>query len=115
MVTSANLSKQAWGETENKKGEIWIQSWECGVIIWPELFKTHFEEAVTMVPLFRKDMPSAGDHEAGEGGKDTIVGFRMPYNLPLEPYREEEKPWCASSMHAELDWKGQAWSGYRPC
>jgi tyrosyl-DNA phosphodiesterase-1 len=40
MLTSANLSKQAWGECENKKGEVWIQSYETGVVVWPALY-TH--------------------------------------------------------------------------
>ncbi|KAJ4294817.1 hypothetical protein N0V88_005051 [Collariella sp. IMI 366227] len=39
LVTSANLSKQAWGEAVNgSTGEMRIQSYEIGVLVWPELF-----------------------------------------------------------------------------
>jgi len=127
MVTSANLSKQAWGETENKKGEIWIQSWETGVVVWPELFKEggyggeRGRQRVRMVPVFGKDRPGVedgdGDENVGRGtmeGEEKVVGFRMPYDLPLEPYGEKEIPWCATAEHRERDWKGKAWGGYHP-
>lgn len=32
LLTSANLSPQAWGSENPKKGTIYIQSWECGVL-----------------------------------------------------------------------------------
>ncbi|OAX82762.1 hypothetical protein ACJ72_02881 [Emergomyces africanus] len=38
MVTSANLSLQAWGAAVNGKKEIRICSWEIGVLVWPDLF-----------------------------------------------------------------------------
>jgi tyrosyl-DNA phosphodiesterase-1 len=126
MVTSANLSKQAWGDVVNKKDEIWIQSWEAGVVVWPALYGQ--EESVgkvKMVPLFGKDMPGAEDvtaHEDGRGttaagGKEmvqskTIVGFRMPYDLPLRPYTADERPWCATMRYPEPDRNGHAWDCY---
>lgn len=132
MVTSANLSKQAWGDVENKNGEVWIQSWECGVVVWPELFlscsssddtvgdkrkQEQQDETVEMVPVFGKDMPCEEDG-GKEGVEDTkkmerkkkiLVGLRMPYDLPLEPYAEDEVPWCASMVHEEPDWMGRVW------
>lgn len=32
LLTSTNLSTQAWGSENPKKGTIYIQSWECGVL-----------------------------------------------------------------------------------
>ncbi|PVI04489.1 phospholipase D/nuclease, partial [Periconia macrospinosa] len=107
MVTSANLSKQAWGDVVSKKGEIWIQSWECGVVVWPELFRgdgCEEDEEAVMIPVFGKDGP-------GEGKRKVVVGFRMPYDLPLIPYRPDEVPWCASLAHSEPDWAGRTWTG----
>ncbi|KAH7063990.1 tyrosyl-DNA phosphodiesterase-domain-containing protein [Paraphoma chrysanthemicola] len=109
MVTSANLSKQAWGDVVNKKDEIWIQSYEAGVVVWPALFGS--EEDIVMVPVFGKDMPDAGDAVSVDGEK-TMVGFRMPYDLPLSPYSPGDKPWCATMQYKEPDWKGLAWGGY---
>jgi tyrosyl-DNA phosphodiesterase-1 len=112
LLTSANLSKQAWGDVVNKKGEVWIQSWEAGVVVWPELFAENKGngEAV-MVPVFGKDVP---DRERGKivGKGKTVVGLRMPYDLPLTSYAEGEKPWCATMAYQEPDWKGLAWGGY---
>jgi tyrosyl-DNA phosphodiesterase-1 len=110
MVTSANLSKQAWGDVINKKDEIWIQSYEAGVVVWPSLFG---DSDTVMVPVFGKDMPVPEDaiNEHGEKSR-TVVGFRMPYDLPLSPYKADDKPWCATMQYGELDWKGKAWGGY---
>lgn len=131
MVTSANLSTQAWGAVANKKDEVWIQSWETGVVVWPALFSDSKILApaigdVIMVPVFAQDMPGPEDihHEKEMGGYSesvqgktdvkTVVGFRMPYDLPLSPYTADDKPWCASSSYSELDWKDQTWRGYQP-
>lgn len=115
MLTSANLSKQAWGELENSaKEEIWIQSWECGVVVWPGLFGKN-DENVVMVPVFGKDTPEAGDlsgHKEGMEAGNKVIGFRMPYDLPLSSYKANEVPWCASMPHLEPDWKGQVWKGW---
>ncbi|OCK85976.1 tyrosyl-DNA phosphodiesterase 1 [Lepidopterella palustris CBS 459.81] len=111
MVTSANLSMQAWGSLPNKENEIKVSSWEIGVVVWPGLWKEEAEngEEVSMVPVFGKDAPS-GDGDAckvGEGGK--VVGFRMPYDLPLVPYASDEMPWCATAEYDEPDWRGVMW------
>jgi tyrosyl-DNA phosphodiesterase-1 len=113
LLTSANLSKQAWGDVLNKKGEVWIQSWEAGVVVWPELFSEREEAGnAVMVPVFGKDLPDGEDEARGVEGKKRSVGLRMPYDLPLTPYAEGEKPWCATMQYSEPDWKGLAWGGY---
>jgi tyrosyl-DNA phosphodiesterase-1 len=60
LLTSANLSKQAWGDVTNKQGEVRIQSYETGVLVWPELFVEPGYEA-SMVPTFGDDMPKSHD------------------------------------------------------
>lgn len=96
------MSKQAWGDNENTgSGEIRIASWEIGVLVWPSLFA----DGARMIPTFQTDIPSADD----ESGSAPLVGFRLPYNLPLQPYGANEKPWVATASYAEPDWKGQTW------
>lgn len=132
MVTSANLSKQAWGDVVNKKDEIWIQSWEAGVVVWPELFaEPGSGKETSIVPVFGKDTPGPEDEPGREDGDNTdggddvmqdvekdnnagkrVVGFRMPYDLPLTPYAPTDKPWCATMQYSEPDWKGLTWGGY---
>ena len=50
LVTSANLSTQAWGAGKNKTdGSVRVCSWEAGVLVWPGLWETEAEaESVKM-------------------------------------------------------------------
>jgi tyrosyl-DNA phosphodiesterase-1 len=174
LVTSANLSKQAWGDAVNKEGAVRIQSYETGVLVWPELFASPNKDCeISMVPVFGNDVPGVEDapvepsgqpqsgslndkdedeeetdDEGGDLGSDEeetedeieqecqerilspkdkgkgkapqrstdkkriLVGFRMPYDLPLSPYDANEVPWCATQTYTEPDWKGRAWGGF---
>ncbi|KUJ16796.1 tyrosyl-DNA phosphodiesterase [Mollisia scopiformis] len=102
LVTSANLSKQAWGEATNSAGDIRICSYELGVLVWPALFG----EKSTMVPTFKSDTPTV---DAENSGTELIVGARMPYDFPLVPYGKDDEPWCATASYTEPDWKGETW------
>jgi len=102
LVTSANLSKQAWGEAANAAGEVRISSYEIGVLVWPELFG----ENAIMIPSFKCDTPPA---DVKNGG-NLIVGARMPYDLPLVPYAQDDVPWCATASYREPDWAGETWN-----
>lgn len=122
MVTSANLSTQAWGAAPNANGEVRICSWEIGVIVWPDLFAGNSGSAVEMVPCFKSDLPTYSAEVTSSMGiesatatedpktlRPTLIGFRMPYDLPLTPYSASEIPWCATARHPEPDWLGQTW------
>jgi tyrosyl-DNA phosphodiesterase-1 len=121
MVTSANLSTQAWGAAPSTaSGEVRICSWEIGVVVWPQLFIASEEgRDVAMVPCFKQDLPvsypvSTGSGEEGKSSSTQtapiLVGFRMPYDLPLTPYKADDIPWCATASHTEPDWLGQTWN-----
>ncbi|KAJ6077435.1 uncharacterized protein N7446_000371 [Penicillium canescens] len=115
MVSSANLSTQAWGAGVNSAGEVRICSWEIGVVVWPGLFGDCADEGgeAVMVPTFKKDRPSmpseTEEKEKGEGTASVVVGFRMPYDLPLTRYGATDEPWCATASHELPDWRGQSW------
>jgi tyrosyl-DNA phosphodiesterase-1 len=47
-----------------------------------------------------------------EDGRKTVVGLRMPYDLPLTPYGADEVPWCATLPQTEPDWMERVWGGY---
>ena len=114
MLTSANLSTQAWGAAVNRNGEVRICSWEIGVLVWPELLAGPSPGShPTLVPCFKRDVP---DDLAGSGmnrelreQQSTLIGLRMPYDLPLSPYAPDAVPWCATADHTEPDWLGQTW------
>ncbi|KAF1361062.1 phospholipase D/nuclease [Lizonia empirigonia] len=119
LLTSANLSKQAWGAAATETGEVRIQSYEAGVLVWPGLFG-----AVEMVPVFGRDTPMGGEEGERDANriskhssqnnihKRIIVGLRMPYDLPLSPYSATDKPWCASQAYTERDTKDRVWGGW---
>ncbi|KAM5348065.1 hypothetical protein ACJ41O_007889 [Fusarium nematophilum] len=105
LLTSANLSKQAWGEAARPSGEMRIASWEIGVLVWPELL----QEDSIMVGTFKTDMPEISQQEEPEEKVRPVVGLRIPYNTPLQRYKNDEIPWVATMVHNELDWMGRAW------
>lgn len=108
MVTSANLSNQAWG-SETKAGEVRVCSYEMGIVVWPALWDDDVVGTkAEMVPVFKKDTPDGKDGDEGI----TKVGWRMPYDLPLVPYAEDEMPWCATEPCSEPDWMGRSWPGF---
>lgn len=134
MMTSANLSTQAWGGATNAAGEVRVCSYEIGIVVWPELwdegkagsaemvpvFKSDTppteESSVEMVPVFESDTPptkqSSTVNDKPRTEIKTRVGWRMPYDLPLVPYQKEEMPWCATAPCNEPDWMGRIWPGF---
>ena len=108
-----------------------ISSYELGVLVWPALWDDPDSSAqhARMVPVFGSDMPpassssSSNDDDDDEASlpsdenekspwKSIVVGWRMPYDLPLIPYRDDENPWCASEPCDEPDRMGRVWPGY---
>lgn len=125
MMTSANVSTQAWGSSPNTSGEMKICSYELGVVVWPALWDDvgHIHStdddaeqgsgSARMVPVFGSDMPTLDDQSGGgEAGREVMVGWRLSYDLPLTPYGEDEKPWCATEACNEPDWMGRVWPGF---
>lgn len=115
MVTSANLSTQAWGGALTPGGEVRICSYEIGVVVWPALWDSEDKPgSAEVVPTFKRDTPAL-ERKAGIGEQSDskrVIGFRMPYDLPLVPYAKDEMPWSAELPYSEPDWKGQVWPGY---
>ena len=40
----------------------------------------------------------------------TIIGLRMPYDLPLTPYGPDDEVWSARASYAEPDAFGRTWN-----
>lgn len=97
-----------------------IQSYEIGVLVWPELFINEPEHdpedldekevrSVRMVPVFGKDMPEPINTLQARGKQEVLVGLRMPYDLPLTPYAANEMPWSPGENYMEPDRLGRTW------
>ncbi|KAF3209207.1 hypothetical protein TWF106_011025 [Orbilia oligospora] len=124
MITSANLSKQAWGNPTKGSGPSStskIQSYEAGILIHPGLWKDLLKDeagAVTMSAVGSKDwLVSEGQKiencdipEDMDGEWDMVkVGVRLAYDYPLRPYDEDDEPWCKDMPYEGRDWKGITW------
>ncbi|KAI0393493.1 tyrosyl-DNA phosphodiesterase [Xylariaceae sp. FL0594] len=105
LLTSANISKQAWGEAVNQAGEVRIASWEIGVLIWPELLTGNTQGR--MLGAFKAD--SLLDGDTLDDKEHPTVALRIPYNMPLQKYSSSEAPWVATMSYTEPDWMGQVW------
>lgn len=108
LVSSANLSTQAWGAIA-KDSEVRISSYEAGIVIWPGLYDDTVDQS-SMVPVFRSNDPYKHSSASKEA---TVVGFRMPYDLPLSLYTANEEPWCATKEYDEPDWQGIMWKAWK--
>ncbi|KIW18729.1 hypothetical protein PV08_03018 [Exophiala spinifera] len=153
LLTSANLSTQAWGTLREKEKvkEIVVQSYEIGVLVWPELFdggfdtgenerhgtrhsenddddgqaqtQTHARDdksTARMVPVFGSDdpkefivkagpAPSDGNDDGDGDGRTTLVGLRLPYDLPLTSYEHGDMPWSPQGTYDVPDRQGRRW------
>ena len=107
LLTSANLSKQAWGDAVQANGEMRVASWEIGVLVYPGLFG----EEAAMVGTFGTDSPGSSDGQA-VGERKPVVGLRIPYSLPLQRYGNDETPWVATMAYSEPDQLGLTWAGW---
>lgn len=95
-----------------KDGQVRVCSYEIGIVVWPGLWDdSETGTQAEMVPVFKTNTPDDLDDIGDEAGR-IRVGWRMPYDLPLVPYNENQKPWCATEPCAELDWMGRSWSGF---
>lgn len=96
LLTSANLSTQAWGAATNASEEVRICSWEAGVLIHPGLWG----EDYVMRAYYADEVPLP---------MENVVYVRIPYDTPLRRYAENELPWSPGGTYRELDVHGQTW------
>lgn len=93
LMTSANISHQAWGKYKAYNlFEYDISSFEAGIFVAPELLKVSNKNNQTpiLVPTYGKD--TVDDASSLSGGKIKI-GIRLPYDTPLTKHSQADVPW----------------------
>ncbi|XP_046847877.1 tyrosyl-DNA phosphodiesterase 1-like isoform X2 [Xenia sp. Carnegie-2017] len=93
MLTSANLSKAAWGGLEKNKSQLMIRSYEIGVVFFPcdyELSQKYF-------------------HLCKDKSNTNGICLRLPYDLPLLPYSHEDECWLWDRHYHKPDVNGRLW------
>lgn len=78
LVTSANLSKAAWGALEKQKTQLMIRSYEIGVLFLPQ----HFALDSFTVGTTAEEVRDSDD-----------VLLPMPYDLPPPQYQKGDRIW----------------------
>lgn len=79
VLTSANMSRAAWGEYQKKRTQIYIKSFELGVFLAPNLWETA-GKTTYLVPY-----TNIYDQVKEDGDDEDIqwIKVRLPYDLPL--------------------------------
>ena len=82
MLTSANLSKAAWGCVSSAGNSCNILSYEAGVVWLPSIITG--EETFTKVSFSQRQSASPQ--------------FPLHYDLPLQRYSDSDRPWLIDSF-----------------
>ncbi|TPX31855.1 hypothetical protein SmJEL517_g04915 [Synchytrium microbalum] len=96
---SHNLSKAAWGSLEKDKSQLFIRSFELGVLVYPQLFEDAGINEVTMVNTTPVALPESLWLNIPNGqpykSQSNIVRIpiRLPYDVPLVQYTARDIAW----------------------
>ncbi|XP_014446888.1 tyrosyl-DNA phosphodiesterase 1 [Tupaia chinensis] len=95
LVTSANLSKAAWGALEKNGTQLMIRSYELGVLFLPSAFGLDSFKV--------KQKFFSGSH-------GPTASFPVPYDLPPELYGHKDRPWIWNIPYVKApDTHGNMW------
>jgi len=97
LMTSANLSKAAWGTLEKNGQQLMIRSYEIGVLFLPK-------DQIPDIKYFH----AKGKQHSNESSSSCNV--QLPFDVPPSPYTKEERPWMWDVMYNTPDCHGQIWS-----
>ncbi|XP_019169528.1 PREDICTED: tyrosyl-DNA phosphodiesterase 1 [Ipomoea nil] len=119
LLTSANLSKAAWGALQKNNSQLMIRSYELGVLFLPSVkcgsgfsctdnsnysevkSAPHEEKKAKLVTLAWR---GKSDTESAE-----VIKLPLPYELPPRPYSPEDVPWSWDRRYTKKDVYGKVW------
>lgn len=94
LVTSANLSKAAWGALEKNNTQIMVRSYELGVLYLPSAFN------MTKFTIQKNPFPVTGSSSS----------FPVPLDLPPQRYSSKDQPWIWNIPYTQApDTHGNVW------
>ncbi|XP_025029638.1 tyrosyl-DNA phosphodiesterase 1 isoform X2 [Python bivittatus] len=95
LVTSANLSKAAWGAFEKNGTQLMIRSYELGVLFLPSEFGLNTGYFQVKENMF---------------SDTSVLSFPVPYDLPPEKYESKDRPWIWNIPYTKApDTHGNMW------
>uniref|UniRef100_A0A7N8WSS7 Tyrosyl-DNA phosphodiesterase 1 n=1 Tax=Mastacembelus armatus TaxID=205130 RepID=A0A7N8WSS7_9TELE len=94
LVTSANLSKAAWGALEKNNTQMMVRSYELGVLYVPSTFN------MKTFPVHKNPFPVSS----------SSLGFPVPFDLPPTCYSAKDRPWIWNISYSQApDTHGNIW------
>uniref|UniRef100_A0A671YEH9 Tyrosyl-DNA phosphodiesterase 1 n=1 Tax=Sparus aurata TaxID=8175 RepID=A0A671YEH9_SPAAU len=91
LVTSANLSKAAWGALEKNNTQVMVRSYELGVLFVPSAFT---------FPVHKNPFLASS----------SSAGFPVPFDLPPTCYSAKDQPWIWNIPYSQApDTHGNIW------
>ncbi|KAM9366218.1 tyrosyl-DNA phosphodiesterase 1 [Symphorus nematophorus] len=95
LVTSANLSKAAWGALEKNNTQVMVRSYELGVLYVPAAFN------MKTFPVHKNPFPVSSS---------SSTGFPVPFDLPPTCYSPKDQPWIWNIPYSQApDTHGNIW------
>ena len=86
------MSKAAWGSYEKNNTQLFIRSYELGVVLFPDLFKNDLNDEVVLLHASPEEI-STSTFKNTNRKPSVIVPVRLPYDLPLTHYNSADEPW----------------------
>ncbi|XP_030533343.1 tyrosyl-DNA phosphodiesterase 1 isoform X2 [Rhodamnia argentea] len=125
LLTSANLSKAAWGALQKNNSQLMIRSYELGVLFLPSSIRRRGR----IFSCTNKGVPSedvsASSHNSevrraklvtlawqrslDKDSSHDIIPLPVPYELPPQSYSQEDVPWSWDRRYTKKDVYGQVW------
>ncbi|KAI3863098.1 hypothetical protein MKW98_015556 [Papaver atlanticum] len=125
LLTSANLSKAAWGALQKKDSQLMIRSYELGVLFLPTSIKKDCSFSCTdnggSTEVKCESSKNGEDRQTKlvtlcwKGNKNThssseVITLPVPYELPPQPYSSEDVPWSWDKRYFKKDVHGLVWA-----
>ncbi|KAJ4976556.1 hypothetical protein NE237_001662 [Protea cynaroides] len=125
LLTSANLSKAAWGALQKNNSQLMIRSYELGVLFLPSSTEEHVYPFSCTDNASSSEVIGGSSQNAGgrkrklgtlcwQGNENTdssseLIPLPVPYELPPQPYSSEDVPWSWDRRYSKKDVYGQVW------
>lgn len=124
LLTSANLSKAAWGALQKNNSQLMIRSYELGVLFLPYSIQNNGSVFSCTGTSSLKQGESKLSRNSGNietklstlccnRNKNTqsseVIQLPVPYQLPPQPYTSEDVPWSWDKRYTKKDVYGKTW------
>ncbi|XP_068668443.1 tyrosyl-DNA phosphodiesterase 1 [Aristolochia californica] len=125
LLTSANLSKAAWGALQKNNSQLMIRSYELGVLFLPSTVRGQ-SPGFSCTDNGGSSQGASKQLGTSEGSKvklvtlcwqgngstnssPEVIKLPVPYQLPPLPYASEDVPWSWDKRYLKKDVHGQIW------